>query len=70
MTQKTLKEPHMKILAINRSPNKDKGNTAMILLSFFEGMREAGSAPAKSFNSSTPGYSTNRGYPEITDGNI
>ena len=33
----------MKVLAINGSPNMDKGNTAMILNPFLEGMKEAGS---------------------------
>lgn len=32
----------MKVLAINGSPNKDKGNTAIILNPFLEGMRETG----------------------------
>lgn len=32
----------MKILAINASPHMDKGNTAMILNPFLEGMKEAG----------------------------
>jgi multimeric flavodoxin WrbA len=32
----------MKVLAINSSPKMDKGNTALILTSFLEGMREAG----------------------------
>jgi multimeric flavodoxin WrbA len=32
----------MKVLVINGSPNKDKGNTAMILNPFLEGMRETG----------------------------
>jgi multimeric flavodoxin WrbA len=32
----------MKILAINSSPNMDKGNTALILGPFIEGLREAG----------------------------
>ncbi|MBP7070701.1 MAG: flavodoxin family protein [Methanothrix sp.] len=32
----------MKVLAINSSPNKDKGNTAIILGPFLEGMKEAG----------------------------
>jgi multimeric flavodoxin WrbA len=32
----------MKVLAINSSPNKDKGNTALILEPFLEGMREEG----------------------------
>lgn len=32
----------MKVLAINSSPKMDKGNTAMILTPFLEGMREAG----------------------------
>jgi multimeric flavodoxin WrbA len=32
----------MKVLAINSSPNKDKGNTALILNPFLEGMKEAG----------------------------
>lgn len=32
----------MKIVAINSSPNMDKGNTALILSPFLEGMREAG----------------------------
>ena len=31
-----------KVLAFNSSPNMDKGNTALILGSFLEGMREAG----------------------------
>jgi multimeric flavodoxin WrbA len=33
----------MKVLAINASPHMDKGNTAMILNPFLEGMKEAGS---------------------------
>jgi multimeric flavodoxin WrbA len=32
----------MKVLAINSSPHKDKGNTALILTPFLEGMKEAG----------------------------
>lgn len=32
----------MKALAINSSPKMDKGNTAMILNPFLEGMKEAG----------------------------
>ena len=32
----------MKVLAINSSPKMDKGNTAMILNPFLEGMKEAG----------------------------
>lgn len=32
----------MKVLAINSSPKMDKGNTALILNPFLEGMREAG----------------------------
>lgn len=32
----------MKVLAINASPHKDKGNTAMILGPFLDGMKEAG----------------------------
>ena len=32
----------MKVVAINSSPNMDKGNTAVILNPFIEGMREAG----------------------------
>ena len=32
----------MKVLAINSSPGMDKGNTAMILNPFLEGMKEAG----------------------------
>lgn len=32
----------MKVLAINSSPRMDKGNTAMILNPFLEGMKEAG----------------------------
>lgn len=32
----------MKVLAINSSPRKDKGNTAMILNPFLEGMKESG----------------------------
>lgn len=31
-----------KILATNSSPNMDKGNTALILTPFIEGMKEAG----------------------------
>jgi len=41
MTQKTGGSPH-NVLAINGSPNKDRGNTAQILNPFLEGMREAG----------------------------
>jgi multimeric flavodoxin WrbA len=33
----------MRVLAINASPHMDKGNTAMILNPFLEGMKEAGS---------------------------
>jgi multimeric flavodoxin WrbA len=32
----------MKVIAINSSPNMDKGNTALVLRPFLEGMREAG----------------------------
>lgn len=32
----------MKVLAFNSSPNVDKGNTALVLNPFLEGMREAG----------------------------
>lgn len=32
----------MKVLAVNASPHKDKGNTALILTPFLEGMKEAG----------------------------
>ena len=32
----------MKVLVFNSSPNKDKGNTALILNPFLKGMREAG----------------------------
>jgi multimeric flavodoxin WrbA len=32
----------MKVLAINSSPRMDKGNTALILNPFLEGMKEAG----------------------------
>lgn len=32
----------MKVPAINSSPKMDKGNTALILAPFLEGMREAG----------------------------
>ena len=32
----------MKVLAFNGSPSMDKGNTALILNPFLEGMREAG----------------------------
>lgn len=32
----------MKVLAFNSSPSKDKGNTALILNPFLEGMKEAG----------------------------
>ena len=32
----------MNVLAINGSPNRDKGNTAQILNPFLEGMRETG----------------------------
>ena len=32
----------MKVVAVNSSPNMDKGNTALILGPFLEGMREAG----------------------------
>jgi multimeric flavodoxin WrbA len=33
---------HMKVVAINSSPKMDKGNTALILGPFLDGMREAG----------------------------
>lgn len=33
---------HPKVLAINASPHKDKGNTALILNPFLEGMKSAG----------------------------
>lgn len=36
------KNKHMKVLAINASPHKDKGNTTMILAPFLEEMQEAG----------------------------
>lgn len=32
----------MKVLAINSSPNKEKGNTSVVLTPFLDGMREAG----------------------------
>ena len=32
----------MKVVAINSSPKMDKGNTALVLGPFLEGMREAG----------------------------
>ncbi|MHA2132071.1 MAG: flavodoxin family protein [Promethearchaeota archaeon] len=32
----------MKVIAINSSPNMDKGNTSLILTPFLEGMKEAG----------------------------
>jgi multimeric flavodoxin WrbA len=32
----------MKVLVFNGSPNMDKGNTALILYPFIEGMREEG----------------------------
>lgn len=32
----------MKVLAINSSPRMDRGNTALILNPFLEGMKEAG----------------------------
>ncbi len=32
----------MKVMAINGSPNMGKGNTALVLDPFLEGMREAG----------------------------
>ena len=32
----------MRVLAFNCSPKMDKGNTAMILTPFLDGMREAG----------------------------
>ena len=32
----------MKVIAINSSPNMDKGNTAAILNPFLDGMKEAG----------------------------
>jgi multimeric flavodoxin WrbA len=32
----------MKVIAFNASPKMDKGNTALILNPFLEGMREAG----------------------------
>ena len=32
----------MKVIAFNSSPRMDKGNTALILNPFLEGMREAG----------------------------
>lgn len=34
----------MKVVAINGSPNMDKGNTALVLNPFLEGMKEAGAA--------------------------
>jgi multimeric flavodoxin WrbA len=36
------RESHMKVLAINSSPRMDKGNTALILNPFLEGMKEVG----------------------------
>lgn len=35
-------EDYMKVVVINGSPNMDKGNTALILTPFIDGMREAG----------------------------
>ncbi|KKK41898.1 hypothetical protein LCGC14_1640590 [marine sediment metagenome] len=32
----------MRVIAINSSPKMDKGNTALILNPFFEGMKNAG----------------------------
>ena len=32
----------MKVIALNASPKMDKGNTALIITPFLEGMREAG----------------------------
>jgi len=37
-----MKKPRPKVLAFNSSPHKGKGNTALILDPFLEGMREAG----------------------------
>jgi multimeric flavodoxin WrbA len=37
-----MREKTMKVVAINGSPRMDKGNTALILTPFLEGMREAG----------------------------
>jgi len=41
MTQKTGGSPQ-NVIAINGSPNRDRGNTAQILNPFLEGTREAG----------------------------
>jgi len=32
----------MRVIAINSSPNMDKGNTALILNPFLEGLKDAG----------------------------
>ena len=37
-----MRNPKPKVLAFNSSPRKEKGNTALILNHFIEGMREAG----------------------------
>jgi multimeric flavodoxin WrbA len=47
----TLKGEIMKVVAINASPNKDKGNTALILNPFLEGMEDQGAEVEKYFTS-------------------
>jgi len=42
MSDELLEEMQMKVLAINGSPHMDKGNTAMILNPFLEGLKSAG----------------------------
>ncbi len=41
----------MNVLAFNSSPHKDKGNTALILNSFLDGMRDAGASVELYYNS-------------------